>query len=266
MSCGCASRLQSKRCNVHDIATHGSHSGDAPVARISPSFHRGAGSSSPWESAARQSPPRSLRRVRAPAAGLWRGGAGTRSRLCRRRRLICDQARRRHRAKPLQGARDRGPFNFLVKASLGLDPSLATFAGMSLSITSASGATARTSVIVTASRRGVEYVVASLLPRKLRLRSPASMPDAKASPIAFSAFGGSSSVRSSTSSVSARHAGSVTLPSMGNPSASRDSTYACATRRDSVRIRPIYPARSVTDIAPRASSRLKVWAALRIIS
>ena len=36
--------------------------------------------------------------------------------------------------------------------------------------------------------------------------------------------------------------------------------------RDSVRIRPIYPARSVTEIAPRASSRLNVCAALRIIS
>src|SRR5436190_767516 len=32
--------------------------------------------------------------------------------------------------------------------------------------------------------------------------------------------------------------------SIGKPSASRDSTYACATIRDNVRMRPIYAARS----------------------
>ena len=54
--------------------------------------------------------------------------------------------------------------------------------------------------------------------------------------------------------------------SIGYPSAARDSTYACATCRDRLRMRPMYAARSVTEIAPRASSRLNVCAALRIIS
>ena len=54
--------------------------------------------------------------------------------------------------------------------------------------------------------------------------------------------------------------------SIGNPSASRDSTYAVATSRERLRMRPMYAARSVTEIAPRASSRLNVWPAFRIIS
>src|SRR4029079_19710385 len=54
--------------------------------------------------------------------------------------------------------------------------------------------------------------------------------------------------------------------SIGTPSASRDATYACATWRDSARMRAMYAARSVTEIAPRASSTLNACAALRIIS
>ena len=42
--------------------------------------------------------------------------------------------------------------------------------------------------------------------------------------------------------------------------------YACATRRDRSRIRPMYACRSVTEIAPRASNILKACAAFRIIS
>ena len=137
--------------------------------------------------------------------------------------------------------------------------SAATIAGISLSTTSLSGATARTCVIATASRRGVAYGVATERRRQdAAPLSPAASVSANAAPSAFSALGGSSSVTSSTTSVAVagdraraascarlrgprRHAArSWRSASIGKPSASRDSTYACATSRDSARMRPMY--------------------------
>ena len=62
------------------------------------------------------------------------------------------------------------------------------------------------------------------------------------------------------------HAATASRLHIGNPSASRDAKYACATSRDSARTRAMYAARSVTEIAPRASSRLKVCEHLSTIS
>src|ERR1700681_1809621 len=92
---------------------------------------------------------------------------------------------------------------FFLNASVIPEASRAALAGINLAITSASGATGRTYVTDTASRRGVAYDVATLSgSRKPRSRSPDSMPAANASPSRFSAFGGSSSVKSSTTRVS----------------------------------------------------------------
>ena len=47
--------------------------------------------------------------------------------------------------------------------------------------------------------------------------------------------------------------------SKGKPNACRSANQASATLRARVRMRPIVAVLSVTEITPRASSRLKVW-------
>ena len=51
----------------------------------------------------------------------------------------------------------------------------------------------------------------------------------------------------------------------GKPRASRSASQASATLRARLRIRPMVAVRSVTEITPRASSRLKVWLHFRTL-
>src|SRR5205823_11468981 len=91
----------------------------------------------------------------------------------------------------------------LLRGAVGL-PSLssATVTGRTFSRMVLSGEVARTFVIDTARRRGVHQVVTTLsASRKSRAFRPFAMPAAKAAPSLTSAFGGSSSVCSSTRSV-----------------------------------------------------------------
>ncbi len=93
--------------------------------------------------------------------------------------------------------------SFLCSATVGFPAaSKATDAGISFCVTGSSGEVASTCVIDTASRRGVAYrAIALAAVRKPRSVSPSTTPSANAWPSAFSAFGGSSSVKSSTTSV-----------------------------------------------------------------
>ena len=151
--------------------------------------------------------------------------------------------------------------------------SRATFAGISFSSISASGATRAHVRDRDRERRGVANGVTRRRRRRgsRAARSPATSASANACAERLQRLRRQllgDELDDERCGRSARHAAAraALSGSIGKPSASRESTYACATSRDSVRMRPMYAARSVTEIAPRASSRLNVCAALRIIS
>ncbi len=241
-----AAGLEPERGHRHDV---GAVQRQQPVRgpdELAPSCRRRAGSSSPSGSAAsracRRAPPAGRPRAACPS----RSSTGTAPRPCRRTRASGGRGRRRPRATGRRGARGRARRGASCSAAVGRpSASSATVAGISFCVNGWSGDTGSTWVIFTASRRGVAYGVATLaVCRKPRSRSPSASPAANASPSSFSAFGGSSSVKSST--VSAARSGSAPFrrsrtevgttsggahaaafaaaaPSIGKPSASRES-------------------------------------------
>ena len=136
----------------------------------------------------------------------------------------------------------------------------ATRTGGPATSSSRSCCTGFTSSMMTMARRGVLMVrrapcstLASCRAAVKRAASSASSPAKKRA--------GSSSLPISSTKVAMPYLASVL--SIGYPSSSRWATYSLATPAARARTRPIYPARSVMEMAPRASSRLKVWEHLR---